>query len=441
MRIVDHLTPQKRASGLVLAALVLALCVQPALAHEHLAPERSISQVVVMDNERQSTEQHDANGTPPTHTSKPGQAEPAQELSTSHNIAVLPQFGYTPDAGFILGAKFSDINVGASHMNLDIGAIQSSAGQSEFNLAWTAPHLFDTHLIGSIRLQYQLVPRRNFYGLGNNDVGDNALTTHEHHATSILFTLAQRVMPHLVAAATIGYDRVTIGPGKPGHKSTTTNTFPGLPGIRGGNNNPVSLSLIYNTRRDLTRPSQGWNVIGKVSHVGSELGNSFDYIRYTIDGSYMVPVLSADHLIGIRVDGEYVDGNGHNLPFYEFADLGGANSLPGFYPYRFLGQSRVFVRAGYQTLLADFNFYNIWRVRLDGALFAGAGRVFLDRSRLPDALLRSEPEVAPGLSNRVQYSYGTGLHIALGEALTARVDAGFSRESQGLIYLSFGNAF
>lgn len=432
---------QQRSGVLAVAAFALFICMRPAIAANHLDPERSISQIVVIDNQARSTAPNRISGKPHTGKARPGVAEPARQLSTSSHLAILPQLGYTPDAGFILGVKLSDINVGPSHMNLDIGATQSTAGRSDFKLSWTDPHLFDTGLIGSLQLQYQLTPRRNFYGLGNNDVGDHALTTHENHATSILLTLAQRVMPHLVAAATIGYDRITIGPGKPGHKPTTTSTFSNLPGIRGGNNNPVSLSLIYNTRHDLTRPTRGWNVIGKVSHVGSELGNPFHYTRYIVDGSYITPVLSPDHLFGVRVDGAYVDGSGQNLPFYAFPTLGGADSLAGFYPYRFRGQSRLFARAGYQTLLADFNFYDIWRVRLDGSLFAGVGRVFLDRSKLPDALLRSTPDVAPDLSDRLQYSYGTGLHIALGEALTARLDAGFSRESQGLVYLSFGNAF
>lgn len=430
---VGTLNPQ-RLGVLALAGLGLFICMPLACADDHLAPERSIGQVVVTDNARQA-------GKPPTGVASPPGTESPTARTTSHDMAILPQLGYDPEAGFILGAKFSDTNVGSSHMNLDIGVTQSTAGRSDFSLAWTAPHLFDTGLIGSLQLQYRLAPRRHFYGLGNNDVGDNALTTHENHATSVLLTLAQRVMPHLVAAATIGYDRVTIGPGHPDDKPTTTHTFSDLPGIEGGNNNPLSLALIYNTQRDLTRPTHGWNIIGKVTHVGSELGNPFHYTRYIVDGSYMTPILSPDHLFGIRVDGEYVDGDGQNLPFYEFPTLGGADSLAGFEPYRFRGQSRLFVRAGYQTLLADFNFYDIWRVRLDGALFAGLGRVFLDRSRLPDALLETEPDIAPGLSNRLQYSYGTGLHIALGHALTARLDAGFSRESQGLIYLSFGNAF
>ncbi|MDA3921555.1 MAG: BamA/TamA family outer membrane protein [Salinisphaera sp.] len=423
--------------GVVGALLLPDLCVY---AGPNLDGDRSIGQMIVIDNERRALGQSQARA-PSVALPRPGEAEPPQEVSTSSNVAVLPQLGYDPAAGFIVGAKFSDIGFGPSDMNLDVGATQSTDGETEFDLALGAPHLFGTDFIGLVQLGYHLTPSMNFYGLGNNSVGDTALTRHEEHGTSALFTLGRRLAPHWVLAGSIGYERITIGSGKPDGLPITTHTFPELPGLSGGYNNPLSLSLIYNTRHDLTRPARGWNVIAKVQHIGPELGNRFRYTRYTADASYLHPVVSPDHLIGIRIDGVYVDGRGDNLPFYEFATIGGINKLEGFNPNRFLGQARLFGQVGYQTLLADFDFYHIWRVRLDGAIFAGAGRVFLDRSKLPDALLQSEPQIAPGLGDRIQYSYGTGLHIALGEALAARLDAGFSRESQGLIYLSFGNAF
>src|SRR5699024_1602121 len=188
-------------------------------------------------------------------------------------------------------------------------------------------------------------------------------------------------------------------------------------------------------------PHKGWNIIGKVTHVGPELGNTYDYTRFIADASYIQPIFSPDHFLGFRIDGEYLLGSGDDLPFYEFASIGGERSLPGFYPNRFLGQSRIFAHMGYQQLLTEFDFYNIWHVRLDGSVFAGAGRVFLDRSRLPDELLENTPGVAPDLSNKIRYDYGAGLHIALDQALSARLIAGFSPESKGLIYLTFGNEF
>ncbi len=413
----------------------------PAHAASDLNLERSVAQFVVLDNERRAIADG-KDSQPHPGLAQPGEPEAPQELDSSHNVAVLPQLGYDPAVGFILGGKFSDINFGDSHMNLDIGATQSSGGETALDGIWGVPHVFGSDFIGLVRFRYELRPTTDFYGLGNNNVGDESLSQHEYHGTSLMFTLARRLAPHWVAAGTIGYDRVTIGPGDPQHdKQSTTNAFSRLPGIKGGYSNPLSLSIIYNTQRDLTRPEQGWNVIGKVTHVGPELGNDFEYTRFTGDASYVHPLGSPDRLLGFRLDGQYATGSGNDLPFYEFSSLGGFDSLEGFNPDRFLGQSRVFARVGYQQLLADFDFRNIWRVRLDGTLFGGAGRVFLDRSRLPDGLMADTPQVAPGLSNDIQFSYGAGLRAALGEALSTRLDVGFSGESKALVYLSFGNAF
>jgi hypothetical protein len=47
----------------------------------------------------------------------------------------------------------------------------------------------------------------------------------------------------------------------------------------------------------------------------------------------------------------------------------------------------------------------------------------------------------PATSNDFRYSYGGGTRIALGEALVARIDVGFSDEETGLVYLTFGDPF
>lgn len=420
----------------------LVLASIPARADEDLGLERSVAQFMIIDNEKRALENGSAPNIDHPGMARPGDPEPPEEVNTSHNVAVLPQIGYDPEAGFIVGAKFSDINFGASHLNLDVGATQSTEGETDVDVTLGTPHLLGSDFIGLVRAQYELHPTQDFYGLGNNGAGDDALSQHEYHATSLSFTLARRLAPHWVLAGTLGYNRTTIGPGDPDSDHVSTgDKFSHLPGLEGGYNNPISLALIYNTQRDLTRPEQGWNVIGKVTRVGPELGNDFNYTRFLADASYVHPIFSPKHLIGVRMGGEYVTGDGDDLPFYEFASVGGIDSLAGFYPNRFLGQSRIFVRTGYQTMLADFDFRNIWRVRLDGTVFAGVGRVFLDRSRLPDDLLSDTPDVAPDLSNKLRYSYGAGLHIALGEALSARLDAGFSEESKGLVYLTFGTAF
>ena len=86
------------------------------------------------------------------------------------------------------------------------------------------------------------------------------------------------------------------------------------------------------------------------------------------------------------------------------------------------------------------NFFDIWKVKIDGVLFGEAGRVFLNRKDLENEF-HLNSRIFHRLANDFRYSYGTGLRIALSEALVARIDVGFSEEEQGLVYLSFGQTF
>lgn len=399
--------------------------------------EVSISEFIVLDNKARAGGS-EYKGFDSDLDVKDDEDDSENQDNPEKSAAILPVIGMDPSVGLILGAQYSQVDYGKSHMKMNIGASQSTGGETEIDATLGVPNLFETGLIGIVRARLQRMPRERFYGLGNNDVGNEALTKHKNTTTSLLFTLGKRLAPHWVLAGTAGYQRVIIS--SHGGPHSTTHDFYNLPGIKGGYSNPISLELLYNNRRHLTRPTQGLRGLAKVTHVGPELGNDrYNYFKFLGDISYIHPIISPRNLVSVRVNGEYNTGSNRHLPFYEFASIGGLNSLEGFHPNRFLGQSRVFARVGFQRMLADFNFKDIWHVRLDGTLFGSGGRVFLDRSRLPDQL--NTAQAAPDLKDRMQYSAGAGLNIALDQAITARIDAAFSRESKGLVYLAFGNAF
>ncbi|NNC23152.1 BamA/TamA family outer membrane protein [Salinisphaera sp. USBA-960] len=422
----------------------VALCIGAISFGAHAGPNRELSRhlgrIMIIDNEKRYVRHHDVVMPPDNGVMPTDEPEAPASVGSKSSSAVLPQIGYNPSDGIILGVKYSVVGFGNGNRTLDLGATQSSGGNTSFNLSFGTPHLLGAkRWIGLAQFGYQLAPSRHFYGLGNNGAGPAALSTHERMSQKALFMLGYRLAPHWVAAVDAGFNKVRISRGsRDGSKPRTVNEFSNLPDVHGGTNSPVSVSLFYNTQRDLTRPMRGWNNVFKVQHVGSELGNNVKYTRYLADIKYTHPLFSRKNILGFRLNGSYVDGSGDDLPFYELASLGGGANLEGFSLDRFRGQSRVFVQTGLRRKLADFNFHNIWRVRLDGAVFGGAGRVFLDKSKLPNDLSRS---VYPGLDNEIQYSGGAGLRIALGEALIARADVGFSKESQGLFYLTFGNRF
>jgi len=140
------------------------------------------------------------------------------------------------------------------------------------------------------------------------------------------------------------------------------------------------------------------------------------------------------------MNGEYIQAPPKSAPFWELSELGGNDTLRGFFPYRFLGTSRILLNAEVRFPIVDFNFFDVWNVDIDGVAFADSGRVFISDKDL-DAQLAGTTEPPPPLVNHFQYDYGGGLRIALSNALVARIDVGFSDEETALVYLEFGQAF
>src|SRR4029077_2083121 len=102
-------------------------------------------------------------------------------------------------------------------------------------------------------------------------------------------------------------------------------------------------------------------------------------------------------ILGLRVNGAFIAGKPGNVPFWELEELGGDDTLQGFFPRRFLGSARVLANAEYRARLGSFTFFKLWYVQLDGALFGGVGRVFIDRDEFARRLAPSDakrPRVA-----------------------------------------------
>jgi len=403
--------------GVVVASVGLLIS-RPALARENLGTERLLSDVI-----------------------QQGAMERAGEIPASQGWAVLPQLGYSPDKGPNGGIKFTDRNATAARMTLDLEGSYALKRQQNASVAVVAPHFFDDTLIATLEGQYSLDPTKEFFGLGNNEVGPDPLTTHESRLLSLLATVAVRPFPRLTLAITGGFTDVRIRRGRLEDATpSTVDVFPDLVGIHGGRTNPLAFSIVFNSREEITRPTRGWNLIAKVQHVNRQLGNDFQFTRYIGEASYLYPLMTRRQVLGLRVGGEFIDSKARQLPFYEFSSLGGAQDLRGFFADRFLGRSRVMINGEYRLKVTEFDFLDFWRVRIDGVAFGDMGRVFFDDSDL-NRQFRLNRNTLPSVFHDFRYSYGAGARIALGEAILARIDVGFSDEETGLVYLTFGHIF
>ena len=136
-------------------------------------------------------------------------------------------------------------------------------------------------------------PTHEFFGLGNNKVGPDPLSAHGLQTVQGLFTLALRPLPRLILAGTFGHSDAYVRRGKlVGDTPATMDAFPNLAGLGRTRTNPVSFSIVYNNRVDVTRPTRGWSLTAKIQHVSPELGGDHRFTRYILDASYLLPLVT-----------------------------------------------------------------------------------------------------------------------------------------------------
>jgi len=359
------------------------------------------------------------------------------------SLAILPQVGFNPEQGPKTGIKLVGRNLGGTGLTLDLNLAAALKGQQSYSIGALHSKFFEGRLITSLSAGFFSDPTREFFGLGNNEVGSDPLSTHRVQRIDSEFTIAWRFFERFAVALSAGYREMQIGRGKARDDDTvpfTVDAFPTLTGSDGGHTLPLTLSLIYNSRLDVTRPTQGWSLIAEVEHVNRSWGSDFEFTRLSVDASYLLPLLTRRQLLAFRLGGVHMLGDLDDIPFYELTDLGGSDSLRGFFGERFLGKSRLLGTVEYRLKLLDFQFFDLWQVRIDGVGFVEAGRVFLKDDEIGDQFIVDDQFITR-LSDNFQYSYGGGLRIALGQAILARLDVGFSDEESALVYITFGHTF
>lgn len=383
--------------------------------------------------------------------------------------ALLPQLGYAPDTSAVLGLKFTHRDLFGTGIVFDVDGTYALEEQKDVSVSLTYPRLSvegEERLLIMIRAGYHSDPQRDFFGLGNNELLDcfdtpadpacactpanprfpdcpegDALSTHFIQDIGGSLTVGWRPFRRVAFNFSIAYRDVDIARGERlDLVAFTPEKFPDLPGIRGGVVNPLGFSLVWNTRDDVVRPTRGWRIILKIIHANHAFSD-FKFTRFIADGGYLRSIAGGRYIAGLRVNGEWIEEPGRGqVPFWELAELGGRDTLRGFFPHRFLGKGRVLINGELRAQLVQFDFFELWHVKIDGVAFGDAGRVFISSDELEEEF-RLDTEIVERVLEDLQYSYGGGLRIALSEALVARIDVGFSEEETGLVYLSFGHTF
>ncbi len=254
-----------------------------------------------------------------------------------------------------------------------------------------------------------------YYGLGNQSLAVDA-TNYTQNQSLVQLTFGRNFTPAWQLAYTLRLQQVDVLPGTlPGIDSIQTI----FPAALGRTREALHrLALIYDTRDDVTLPSQGmrWMAYGGIADI-----NVFGTTRYTeagLDGTAYWALTRATILathLGLR----YMP-NVHDAVFWELSSLGGGNSIPGgqqqlrgFGAGRFTDRN-VFsataeVRQGVFSL-------NLFRTHLDfeAAPFIDIGRVF------------SDPGTSP--LSQLHKVYGIGFRGIARPFVVGYVDVGYGSE-------------
>ncbi len=373
----------------------------------------------------------------------------SDDKAESRPWAVLPQLGYGPDSGPVVGAKFTHRDVFGSGILFDFDGTYAVFNQQEsVSVTVAHPHLADDHFLVMLKVKGRYDPQREFFGLGNNDVGPKPLSTHAYQEMSASLTGGWRPIPQVALNLSLTGRYVEIRDGDRRKKSChgvkpcpfTDELFPDLSGVEDGWVNPLSLSVVWNGRDDIVRPTRGPLVIGKIAHTNKSFGSDFEFTKLIADAGYLYPLFDGRVVCGLRGDAAWIEAPSDAEPFWDLVELGGSDTLRGFFPHRFAGKGRALLNAEIRTLLVEFDFFTLWHVKIDGVLAGEGGEVFLKEHRARKDF-NLPADVSDSIESEVRYSYGGGLRIALAEALVARLDAGFSDEETGLFYLEFGHTF
>ncbi|MDG2306437.1 MAG: BamA/TamA family outer membrane protein [Candidatus Binatia bacterium] len=366
------------------------------------------------------------------------EADDGIDLLGTRSWALLPQVGFGPATGILGGVKFVDRNLLGNRTTFDIEGFYSQNEQNVVRLTVATPPLLDDQLLILFRGAYEKDPQRRFWGLGNNDQGPEPASVNGIEDIRAGLTFSWRPIQRLSLNVESGWRRVNISDGNGlDDLPFTTDEFPALTGIEGGDVSPLALSLVWTSRDDIFNPTEGWRLILKALHTNRDLGSDFEYTQFIGDLGFVYSFFDDNLTLAARANGEQILGPDQAVPYWEMAELGGDDTLRGFFPHRFYGTGRVVVNTEVRFPIADFDFFNLWRVRIGGVAFGDTGRVFIS----DQAIREEEGESARAEVNRYRWDYGGGVRISLSEALVARIDVGFSEEETALVYLAFGQTF
>lgn len=370
--------------------------------------------------------------TPPPAVADDASEEAEQGEPRGISWALLPIVGYSPETSFSGGAKFRDTDLFGWGAVFDVQGSYALEQQQYAEIGLEDPHVFGSRFSVASDVVWDSDPSKEFFGLGNDAPGPDPSSSHLFQDASVRVALGVWLLPQLQYSFAIAVRQVEIGRPRPNGDpvAATKDEFPDLVGVNGGQVRSLRLDLVYDDEPEALRPIEGWHAGGFVEEIGPSLDNDFNYTFYSVEVARRSALYRDWLVLAGRFRAQYVEGVPDEIPFWEQPSLGGADTLRGYFPDRFVGRGSALANAEVRVKVAAFAFFDWWNVTIDAVGFGDFGRVYLAEEAFSKEVVKDW-----------KASWGGGVRFFLSSGLVARVDVGFSDEEDMLTYLRFGQMF
>ena len=254
-----------------------------------------------------------------------------------------------------------------------------------------------------------------YYGLGNSSPAVDA-TNYTQNQSLVQVTFGRNFTPAWQLAYTLRLQQVDVLAGTlPGIYSIQT-LFPGTLGTTGEVLN--RLSLIYDTRDDVTLPTRGMRWIAYGGIAGADVFGATRYTEAGLDGSAYW-ALTRSTILATHFGLRYMPSV-RDAAFWELSSLGGGSSIPGgqqqlrgFGAGRFTDHNVFSATAELRQNVFSLNLFRT-RIDFEAAPFIDVGRVFADTGTSPFSQLHKV--------------YGIGFRGIARPFVVGYVDVGYGSE-------------
>jgi hypothetical protein len=236
-------------------------------------------------------------------------------------------------------------------------------------------------------INYSLIYDRDgtprFYGIGN-DTPESQQTNYTNQQQAAEVQIGFNLNHTWQLLYTAHLQVVDVLPGTLNGVPSIQDLFPDLDGLGTNKEMLNRLSIVYDTRDDVTIPTRGmkWVIYGGVSAKNGLLNDS-SYTETGVDGRAFWPLATDTELVA-HAALRYLPGS-NEVPFWALSSLGGGQSeIGGEQPLRGFGAGRFYDRDSFSTSVElrrkVFTFDAVTtKLDIEVAPFVDLGRVF-DRS-------------------------------------------------------------